>query len=88
MYLDSLYFRMSSALLSRFDLVFILLDKPDPEHDLRLSEHVMSMHSKGQRSRQIEPSAIIATARRHTKNVCGVCTWVLVEALPFVVIET
>jgi DNA helicase MCM8 len=36
---------MSSALLSRFDLVFILLDRPDEQRDRVLSEHVMQMHS-------------------------------------------
>ena len=36
---------MSAALLSRFDLVFILLDKPDEERDLLLSEHVMAQHA-------------------------------------------
>lgn len=41
--------RMNSALLSRFDLVFILLDKPDEEMDGILSEHVMSLHSEKKR---------------------------------------
>lgn len=38
-------YRMGSALLSRFDLVFILLDKPDEEMDSLLSEHVMALHA-------------------------------------------
>jgi DNA helicase MCM8 len=44
---------MNSALLSRFDLVFILLDKPDEETDSILSEHVMALHAgpSGQRNR-------------------------------------
>ncbi|CAD5111428.1 DgyrCDS736 [Dimorphilus gyrociliatus] len=37
--------RMGSALLSRFDLVFILLDRPDEETDRLLSSHVMQMHN-------------------------------------------
>jgi len=37
--------KMSPALLSRFDLIFILLDKADKEKDLMLSEHIMAMHS-------------------------------------------
>lgn len=37
---------MSGPLLSRFDLVFILLDKPDEERDFLLSEHVISLHTK------------------------------------------
>lgn len=37
--------QMSAALLSRFDLVFILLDRADEEHDKRLSEHIMRTHA-------------------------------------------
>ncbi|KND03322.1 uncharacterized protein SPPG_02368 [Spizellomyces punctatus DAOM BR117] len=37
--------RMNSALLSRFDLVFILLDRPDEEMDMFLSEHIIKLHS-------------------------------------------
>ncbi|XP_076347300.1 DNA helicase MCM8-like isoform X2 [Tachypleus tridentatus] len=37
--------KMGSPLLSRFDLVFILLDKPDEELDSKLSEHVMALHA-------------------------------------------
>lgn len=37
--------KMNSALLSRFDLIFILLDKPDKNMDAFLSEHVMKIHS-------------------------------------------
>ncbi|XP_058880254.1 DNA helicase MCM8 isoform X2 [Acipenser ruthenus] len=37
--------KMGSALLSRFDLVFILLDTPNEAHDHMLSEHVMAMRS-------------------------------------------
>jgi len=36
--------KMNVALLSRFDLIFILLDKPDEERDRLLSEHVMNLH--------------------------------------------
>lgn len=35
--------KMSAALLSRFDLVFILLDKPNELLDKRLSEHIMQV---------------------------------------------
>ncbi|KAG0347233.1 DNA replication licensing factor mcm8 [Podila humilis] len=37
--------KMNNALLSRFDLIFILMDKPDNEMDRHLSRHVMAMHS-------------------------------------------
>ena len=49
--------KMGSALLSRFDLVFILLDKPDEERDQLLSEHVMLMHYR-------RSAGQAATARR------------------------
>ena len=38
--------KMGPALLSRFDLVFILIDKPDDVQDSLLSEHVMSFHTR------------------------------------------
>ncbi|CAK1540076.1 unnamed protein product [Leptosia nina] len=37
--------KLNSALLSRFDLVFILLDQPDEKTDALLSEHVLALHS-------------------------------------------
>ncbi|KAK3843012.1 MAG: Mcm8 protein [Linnemannia gamsii] len=37
--------KMNTALLSRFDLIFILMDKPDGEMDQYLSKHVMALHS-------------------------------------------
>ncbi|XP_026285524.1 DNA helicase MCM8 [Frankliniella occidentalis] len=37
--------RMGQALLSRFDLVFILMDQPNEHLDNLLSEHVMALHS-------------------------------------------
>ncbi|KAF8975489.1 DNA replication licensing factor mcm8 [Entomortierella lignicola] len=37
--------KMKTALLSRFDLIFILMDKPDGEMDQYLSRHVMALHS-------------------------------------------
>jgi DNA helicase MCM8 len=35
---------MSGPILSRFDLVFILLDKPDQNRDKYLSEHIMQVN--------------------------------------------
>ncbi|XXQ37128.1 Minichromosome maintenance 8 [Plasmodiophora brassicae] len=43
--------RISPALLSRFDLVFVLIDSPDARRDALLSEHVLALHS-GDRTRQ------------------------------------
>ena len=64
---------MNSALLSRFDLVFILLDRPDEELDCLLSEHVMSLHAGGRHDRLRKEGdstgALTATARRN-QQVC------------------
>lgn len=35
--------KMNAALLSRFDLVFILLDQPDLFLDKRVSDHIMAV---------------------------------------------
>ncbi|XP_044337960.1 probable DNA helicase MCM8 isoform X4 [Triticum aestivum] len=37
--------KMNAALLSRFDLVFILLDQPDLFLDKRVSDHIMALHT-------------------------------------------
>ncbi|XP_077438575.1 DNA helicase MCM8 [Vanacampus margaritifer] len=39
--------KMGSPLLSRFDVVFLLLDIPDESHDRRLSEHIMANRASG-----------------------------------------
>ena len=41
--------RISNAILSRFDLVFLMLDDPDLQRDKKLSEHVMRMHSRNKK---------------------------------------
>lgn len=35
---------MQDSLLSRFDVIFVVLDEMDPDHDRRISEHVLRMH--------------------------------------------
>ena len=54
--------KLSPAMLSRFDLVFLLLDRPDAERDQRLSEHIMALHSGG----------VGGTAGRHCRHACMV----------------
>ncbi|XP_075639041.1 putative DNA helicase MCM8 isoform X2 [Castanea sativa] len=59
--------KMSAALLSRFDLVFILLDKPDEFLDKRVSEHIMSLHSG---HGELSPAA--KKLRRASQNAQGI----------------
>ena len=37
--------RLPDSLLSRFDLLFIVLDPLNPEHDRRISDHVLHTHA-------------------------------------------
>jgi hypothetical protein len=37
--------KLSPAMLSRFDVIFVLLDRPDELMDQALSEHIMALHS-------------------------------------------
>lgn len=41
--------RLKGPILSRFDLVFILIDQADDELDYRLSEHVLAQHNRSVR---------------------------------------
>ncbi|KAK9759857.1 hypothetical protein K7432_016682 [Basidiobolus ranarum] len=59
--------KMSSALLSRFDLIFILIDKPNEEMDMFLSEHVMALHSG---SSDKKTSARFSGSNRVTSRAC------------------
>ena len=60
---------MQDSLLSRFDLIFIVLDEMDPDHDRRISDHVLRIHRYRNPGEQVSP-------HRHTlastlwRNVC------------------
>lgn len=36
------------ALMSRFDLIFVMLDKPDANNDRRITDHILKAHRRGQ----------------------------------------
>ncbi|CAN8203071.1 unnamed protein product [Coccothraustes coccothraustes] len=57
--------KMGSALLSRFDLVFILLDTPNEDHDHLLSEHVMAMRA-GRRATCSSALVTRASSQEHS----------------------
>lgn len=44
--------KINEAILSRFDLIFLLLDKPDDQRDRMISEHVMRIHADGRSPRK------------------------------------
>ncbi|MCL1810768.1 MAG: minichromosome maintenance protein MCM [Methanomassiliicoccaceae archaeon] len=62
------------ALMSRFDLIFVMTDKPDPKADRELTEHILSVHRRGQ-ARQIAEDAPLVVGvdikkiRDDTRNV-------------------
>uniref|UniRef100_A0A183TJG9 MCM domain-containing protein n=1 Tax=Schistocephalus solidus TaxID=70667 RepID=A0A183TJG9_SCHSO len=58
--------RISRSLLSRFDLIFILPDRPSERQDRRLSEHILALHTGKQRNQ----FAFRGTA--YSANVCAV----------------
>ena len=50
---------MQDSLLSRFDMIFVVLDEMDPEHDRRISEHVLRMHRYRNPGEQVSGAAVI-----------------------------
>ncbi|MGP8321481.1 MAG: minichromosome maintenance protein MCM [Methanosarcinaceae archaeon] len=43
---------MAPTLLSRFDLIFVLLDTPDDEMDMQIANHILKAHRAGEMSEQ------------------------------------
>lgn len=60
--------RVSNAILSRFDLVFLLLDDPDLVRDKKLSEHVMKLHSRNRKRKHEEISGEIPLSSMSITN--------------------
>ncbi|MCK9322682.1 MAG: minichromosome maintenance protein MCM [Candidatus Methanomethylophilaceae archaeon] len=62
------------ALMSRFDLIFVLTDKPNAEQDRKVTDHILSVHRRGE-VRQIPDETVIAgidmkKIREQTENIC------------------
>jgi DNA helicase MCM8 len=60
--------KISPALLSRFDLCFILLDVPDEELDDKLSRHVLAPHGTGGAPRLTEARQELLAHRAHADS--------------------
>ncbi|KAA3674234.1 DNA replication licensing factor MCM7 [Paragonimus westermani] len=54
---------LPAALLSRFDLLWLIQDKPDREHDLRLAQHITHVHMHGS-----APSPITDSSAAHVSS--------------------
>jgi DNA replication licensing factor MCM7 len=77
---------MPAALLSRFDLLFLLLDAPDQDKDLALARHVTHVHRTGEAPdlgfQPVSPDllrAYIAQARQSSPAVPSELTSYIVE---------
>ncbi|XP_078483973.1 DNA helicase MCM8 [Ciona intestinalis] len=57
--------KMGGALLSRFDLVYILLDTPDEKRDKLLSDHVMAMHTGRKKKESLVKQLAAASSREN-----------------------
>jgi replicative DNA helicase Mcm len=49
---------MPPALLSRFDLIFALTDKPNLDRDTKIAQHIIKGHLRGEVLRLPDPSAV------------------------------
>ncbi|MEI6796074.1 MAG: hypothetical protein WCK39_04350 [Methanomassiliicoccales archaeon] len=49
---------MPPALLSRFDLIFALTDKPNLDRDTRIAQHIIKGHVRGEVRRLVDPGSI------------------------------
>lgn len=59
---------LPSTILSRFDLIFVIEDKPELEKDRELARHILSIHKEDSMPYEIDPVLLrkyIAFARRH-----------------------
>ena len=63
---------LPSPILSRFDLIFVVEDKPSVEGDSKLAEHILKIHQSNTVDYEIEPELLrkyIAYARKNVNPV-------------------
>jgi len=60
---------LPSTILSRFDLTFIIEDKPDVENDRELAQHILKIHQEDSVTYEIEPDLLRKYVAYARKNV-------------------
>ena len=58
--------QLPPTLLSRFDLIYLILDKPDANSDRRLARHLIAMYQVGQRA-ETEPVLVRNRSRNRSR---------------------
>ena len=66
--------RLSPALLSRFDLVFLMADEPDAGRDAALAEHVLAVRSGRPERAAASRAALAAAANKARSGLGGLLT--------------
>lgn len=61
--------QLPAALLSRFDLLWLIRDKSDPENDLKLAQHITYVHQHGKQPPTTTKPLDIRLMSRYL-NVC------------------
>ncbi|EAL65948.1 MCM family protein [Dictyostelium discoideum AX4] len=60
--------KMSAPLLSRFDLIFILMDKPNTEKDHIISHNILNLHSNGSGVKKRKPQQSSSSSSATTNS--------------------
>jgi replicative DNA helicase Mcm len=59
---------MPPTLLSRFDLIFIMADQPEPRRDLAIAEHILKTHSIGELIQQHKKTPIPGVTQEYIEQ--------------------
>lgn len=78
---------LPAALLSRFDMIWLIRDKPDRENDLRIATHIAYVHRNGEQPKA-EYDAIDMTLFRFVLYFKNFLTQLLENLLPFASINS
>jgi len=60
---------LEPALISRFDLIFTVTDQPDPDHDAKLADHILTTNYAGELNTQQTEMTNSEVTRQQVENV-------------------